>query len=136
MLKSIEEADEDDQENNSRLKHKPMFNRPNNDRRQGRGRKPCKKNGHKHHWKNCPDNKYVNKHHQSVRHERQHESSQEREISFEDRHESNMIEANESEDKFEGLPNLETLCYSDSDSEDELEDEESVDETHLLQRFF
>ena len=47
-----------------------------------------------------------------------------------------MIEANESEDKFEGLPNLETLCYSDSDSEDELEDEESVDETHLLQRFF
>ena len=42
VLKPIEEADEDDQEKNSRLKHKPKYNRPNNDRRQGIGINPCK----------------------------------------------------------------------------------------------
>ena len=45
-----------------------------------------------------------------------------------------MIEANESEDEFEGLSNLKTPYDSDFDSESEFEDEESVDVTHLLQR--
>ena len=91
---------------------------------QGRGNNLFKKNGNNHDWKHYPDNKYGNKHHESNRQEKQRDSSQEREISFEDRHESNMIEGNRSVKQFD----------SDSDSEDEIEDEEILDETHLLQR--
>ena len=133
-LKPIKEADAYDQKSNSRLKHKPRFDRLNNDRRQGRGNNHFKKNDHNHDWKDYPDNKYGNKHHESNRQEKKRDSSQEREISFEDCHESNMIEGNKSVKQFEGLPNLKTPYDSDSESEDEIEDKESLDETHLLQR--
>ena len=54
MLKPIEEADENDQENDSISKHKPRFDRHNKNRRKGRGNNPFKKDGHKHDWKDCP----------------------------------------------------------------------------------
>ena len=131
VLKPIEEADENDQENLSRLKGKPRFDRQNNDRRQGKGNNPCKKDGQKHDWKDCPDNKYVFKHHKSHQQERQYDSCKETKIRFEDRHESNMIESNKHEDDFEGFTNF-SIPY-ESDSESESDDEKSVDETHLIQ---
>ena len=49
-----------------------------------------------------------------------------------------MIEENknwylENEDDFQDLPDLEERYESDSESEDDYDDEESVTETHLLQ---
>ena len=96
VLKPIEEADENDQES-SRQKIKPRFERPNNGRSRGRGNNPCYRNGHKHNWKDCPDNKYGNKYYESHQQDMQREFSQERTIYFEDRHESNMIEENNNE---------------------------------------
>ena len=136
FLNLIEETDEIDQYNNIRLK-KPRFNdRSNNHRKQGRGNSPYKKDGHKHDWKDFPNNKYRNKYHKNHRQEHQRESSQERETSFEDRHESNMIgEQYESEDEFDIiLPIVEGRYDSDSESESDSEDEESVVETHLLHK--
>ena len=137
VLKPIEEADENNQENDLLSKHTPSFDRQNNDRRQGRENSPCKKDSHKHDWKDCPDNKYGNKRHENHYQDRQCNSTQEREISFKDRHESNMIEQykneNESDDE---RPILEARYDSDSEGESESEDEESVIETHILQKNF
>ena len=91
VLKPFEEADENDQES-SRQKVKPRFVRPNNgSKSRGRGNNPCNKDGHKHDWKDCPDNKYGNKHHESHQQDMQRDSCQERTICFEE-HETNMIE--------------------------------------------
>ena len=91
------------------------------------------KDGHKHDWKDCPDNKYGIKYQGYDNHaiyERERDSSQEREITFEDRHESNIMQY-ESEDEFEdGMPILEARYDSDSESEDEV----SVDWKHSLQK--
>ena len=49
VLKPIEEADESDQQENSRQKQKPRFERPSNgSTSRGKGNNPCKKDGHKH----------------------------------------------------------------------------------------
>ena len=118
VLKPIEEADESDQQESSRLKHKPRVERSDNGPSRGRGNNPCNKDGHKHDWKDCPDNKYGNKSHESHQQDMQRDSSQERTICFEE-HERNMIENKDwymkNEDDFEGLPEL--LTPEDSDSE-------------------
>ena len=135
VLKPIEEADENDQENDSISKHKPRFDRQSKNRRKGRGNNPFKKDGHKHDWKDCPDNKYGNKRHENHQQDRQRDSNQESEIPFEDRHDSNMIEQYESENESDDRrPILEAKYDSDSESESDSEDKESVIETHLLQK--
>ena len=115
VLTPIEEANEDDQQDNFRSKQKPRFERQSYESTssRGRGNNPCKKDGHKHDWKDCPDNKYGSKSHENNQQDMQRDSSQERTLSFEDRHESNMIEnndwfMNDSDDKddFENLPGL------------------------------
>ena len=121
VLKPIKEADENDQES-SRQKFKPRFERPNNGPNpRERGNNPCNKDGHKHGWKDCPENKYGNKYHESHQQNIQRDSSQERTICFEDRHESNTMEENK-----------DWYLENEDDSQD-LHDEESVIETHLLQ---
>ena len=81
------------------------------------------KDGHKHDWKDCPDNKYGNKYQGYENHaiyERERDYSQEREITFENRYESNIMQY-ESEDEFEdGMPILEARYDSDFESEDEV----------------
>ena len=47
ILKPIEEADEREQQDSSRLKLKPRFDRRNNDKK-GRSENPYKKDGHTH----------------------------------------------------------------------------------------
>ena len=134
VLKPIEEADENDQES-SRPKVKPIFDRPNNGPSRGRGNHLCNKDGHKHDWKDCSDNKYGNKSHESRQQDLQRDSSQEREICFEDRHKSNMIEGNKNKDDFKVLPEFKALYDSDSESENESDDEESVPKrTYYRQR--
>ena len=135
VLKPFEEADENDQES-SRQKVKPRFDRPNNGSNpRGRGNNPCNKDGHKHDWKDCSDNKHGNKHHESYQQDMQRDSSQERTILFEE-HETNMIEDKdwylENKDDFQDISDLETPYDSDFEGEDDSDDEESVTETHLL----
>ena len=147
VLKPIEEADESDQQENSRQKQKPRFERPSHGSTssRGKGNNPCNKDGHKHDWKDCLDNKYGNKSHESHQQDIQRDSSQERTIFFEE-YETNMIDDNDwfmnneddNEDDFEDLPGLIQRDYSDSEDEDSDEefedsDDESVTETHLLQ---
>ena len=142
VLKPIEEADESDQQENSRQKQKPRFERPSNgSTSRGKGNNPCKKDGHKHDWKDCPDNKYGNNFHESHQQDIQRDSSQERTICFEE-HETNMIDNKDwymnNEDDLKDLPELMTPDYSNSEGEESDEecedtDDESVTETHLLQ---
>ena len=58
VLKPIEEVDEIEQQDSSRLKQKPRIdcNKKNEQRRNN----PCKKDSHNHDWKYFPDNKYGN----------------------------------------------------------------------------
>ena len=67
VLNPIEEADKNDQDS-SRQRIKPTRGRENN---------PCNKDGYKHDWKDCPDNKYGNKHDESHQQDIQRYSSQE-----------------------------------------------------------
>ena len=84
VLKPIEEADENDQES-SRQKIKQRFERPNNGPNpRGGGNNPCNKDGHKHDWNDCSDNKYGNKSHESHQQDMQRDSSQERTICLEE----------------------------------------------------
>lgn len=78
VLKPIEEADESKQDFKSRLKLKNHlnFDQRNNDREKTGD--PCKKLGHNHNWKDCPNNKYSSKYKGKESHankERQGDSS-------------------------------------------------------------
>ena len=109
VLKPIEEADESERE----YKEKKKGTRP---KKEGyikdglkSGDKPCRKPGHNHKWKDCPDNRFGKNYRSNETNNNEineRDSSREREIRCEDENESNVIELNddssyEDDDKYE-----------------------------------
>jgi len=76
------------------------------------GDKPCTKPGHRHKWRDCPDNRYgknYQRHENNTTEQRtqQQDSSTEREVRFEDEHECNLMDGYLSKpDNNDNMPGL------------------------------
>ena len=119
ILKPIEEADEAERRFNDGKKkrggggdrHQHQHQRQHQhekrnggggDQRSNAGDKPCRKQGHDHKWKNCPDNRYGNNFEDNesnaTERTRRRDSTPEREVRFQDDDSCNMMELFENED--------------------------------------
>ena len=133
ILKPIEEADEREQQDSSRLKLKPRFDRRNNDKK-GRSEILARRTVTNTTILIVPITSMVINTETRVTNKNSQETLTKKGKSH-SKTNSNMIETYESNDEFEdGIPILEVRYDFDSESESDSEVEDSVIEVHLLQK--